>query len=175
MSHSSTLPLNATPPLQHDTSPKNLADARTELAAIIGSENIDNDQDACAAHSGSPWSGAAPTHKAALILYPASTEHVSEILRICWTRNIPVTPYSGGTGLSGSLAASRGGVCIDFRRMAKVWALNERDMDVTVQPGVGWMELNAELASKGLFFPPDPAPQAKIGGMVSRSVPHVTL
>lgn len=41
-------------------------------------------------------------------------------------------------------------------------------MDIAVQPGVGWMDLNAQLAEKGLFFPPDPSPAAKIGGMVSR-------
>lgn len=41
------------------------------------------------------------------------------------------------------------------------------DMDVTVQPGVNWMDLNKELSRKELFFPVDPAPGAQIGGMVS--------
>lgn len=45
--------------------------------------------------------------------------------------------------------------------------VHEDDMDVVVQPGVGWVELNHHLEEKGLFFPVDPAPGAKIGGMVS--------
>jgi D-lactate dehydrogenase (cytochrome) len=169
MSMTSTLPLDLTPAIHHDTTPEKLATARTELAAIVGSENINDDQETCAAHSGSRWAEASPSHKASLIVYPQNTEHVSAILSVCCRRSISVTPFSGGTGLSGSLAATRGGVCVDFRDMAGIWDLHESEMDITVQPGVGWMDLNSELAGKGLFFPPDPAPQAKIGGMVSVS------
>uniref|UniRef100_M1AGJ2 D-lactate dehydrogenase n=1 Tax=Solanum tuberosum TaxID=4113 RepID=M1AGJ2_SOLTU len=38
-------------------------------------------------------------------------------------------------------------------------------MDVVVEPGIGWMELNEYLESYGLFFPLDPGPGATIGGM----------
>jgi FAD/FMN-containing dehydrogenase len=34
--------------------------------------------------------------------------------------------------------------------------------------GVGYEELNVRLAPQGLFFPPDPGPGAKIGGMISQ-------
>jgi len=169
MSALSTLPLKSTPAIHHDTTAENLSCARTEFAAILGPEHISDDLEACAAHSGSRWSEASPSHKASLIVYPNTTQHVSEILKVCCRRRIPVTPYSGGTGLSGSLAATRGGVCMDLSSMSRVWNLHESDMDVTVQPGVGWMDLNAQLAEKDLFFPPDPAPPARIGGMVSSS------
>jgi D-lactate dehydrogenase (cytochrome) len=166
----STLSLEPTPPIYHNTTPENLTEAKEEFVAILGAENVDDNQEACVARSGSQFARALPSHKPNLILYPKTTEDVSSILKICWKRCIPAIPYSGGTGLSGSLAATRGGVCIDFRDMTKIWNLHESDMDVTVQPGVGWMELNAELASKGLFFPPDPAPGARIGGMVSLDI-----
>jgi D-lactate dehydrogenase (cytochrome) len=167
MNAQSTLSLDATPPIHYDTTPVNLSGARNEFVTFLGAESIDEDQESCTARSGSRWSQPSPSHKAALVLYPKTTEDVSSILKVCLKRSIPVTPYSGGTGLSGSLAATRGGVCIDFRDMKKIWDLHESDMDITVQPGVGWMDLNAELAEKGLFFPPDPAPGARIGGMVS--------
>ena len=51
--------------------------------------------------------------------------------------------------------------------MDKILAIHEEDMDVVVQPAVGWQDLNTLLAEQGLFFPPDPGPGAKIGGMVS--------
>ncbi|XVE75814.1 hypothetical protein DITRI_Ditri12bG0122400 [Diplodiscus trichospermus] len=38
-------------------------------------------------------------------------------------------------------------------------------MDVVVEPGIGWMELNQYLEPYGLFFPLDPGPGATIGGM----------
>jgi len=52
--------------------------------------------------------------------------------------------------------------------MDKILSFHEEDMDIVVQPSVSWMELNEELARRqsGLFFPVDPGPSAKIGGMV---------
>ncbi|KAL1105598.1 hypothetical protein V6Z11_D04G144100 [Gossypium hirsutum] len=37
--------------------------------------------------------------------------------------------------------------------MKRVKALHIRDMDVVVEPGIGWMELNEYLEPYGLFFP----------------------
>lgn len=75
-------------------------------------------------------------------------------------------PFSGGTSLEGNFSAPYGGVSIDFAFMDQIIKFNEEDMDVIVQPSVSWMELNEELKGSGLFFPVDPGPTAKIGGMV---------
>lgn len=101
-----------------------------------------------------------------MVVFPATTEEVSSIMKICHARKIPVTAYSGGTSLEGHFSATRGGICIDFARMDKVLTLHKDDLDVIVQPAVGWEMLNEELAQEGLFFPPDPGPGAMIGGMV---------
>jgi D-lactate dehydrogenase (cytochrome) len=50
--------------------------------------------------------------------------------------------------------------------MDQIVKFNKDDMDVVVQPSVSWMTLNEELSTSGLFFPVDPGPSAKIGGMV---------
>jgi D-lactate dehydrogenase (cytochrome) len=52
--------------------------------------------------------------------------------------------------------------------MDQILQFNQEDMDIVVQPSVSWMELNEELAKRqsGLFFPVDPGPSARIGGMV---------
>ncbi|XP_058105737.1 D-lactate dehydrogenase [cytochrome], mitochondrial isoform X2 [Magnolia sinica] len=46
-----------------------------------------------------------------------------------------------------------------------VKSLHVEDMDVVVEPGIGWVELNEYLKPYGLFFPLDPGPGATIGGM----------
>src|SRR3954447_15077253 len=51
--------------------------------------------------------------------------------------------------------------------MDKVVATHPDDMDVVVQPGVNWVDLNKSLEAEGLFLPLDPSPTATIGGMVS--------
>lgn len=58
------------------------------------------------------------------------------------------------------------GVSISLARMSSVVEVRVGDMDVTVQPGIKWEELNTLLKPHGLFFPMDPGPGASIGGMV---------
>ena len=101
-----------------------------------------------------------------MIVFPSITEDVSKIMKVCHKRKIPVTGYSGGTSLEGHFSATRGGICVDFSRMDKIIKLHKDDLDVIVQPALGWELLNEELGKEGLFFPPDPGPGAKIGGMV---------
>ena len=102
-----------------------------------------------------------------VVFYPRSTQQTSAILKACHERRIAVTSFSGGTSFGGALAATRGGICISFEEMKAIKVLHEDDMDVVVEPGLGWVELNEHLKPKGLFFPVDPAPGASIGGMVS--------
>lgn len=165
----STLPLTATKAPKHNTAPKELEAAWADFVAIVGSDNVSTAEDVRRLHADSEWS----THQRPpsepmpfCVVYPATTEQVSEIMKICHWRKIPVTGYSGGTSLEGHFAPTRGGICIDFGRMNKILQLHKEDLDVVVQPAVGWELLNEELAQQGLFFPPDPGPGAMIGGMI---------
>lgn len=78
-------------------------------------------------------------------------------------------PFSGGSSLEGNFSAPFGGFSIDFAFMDQILELHEDDMDVVVQPSVAWMDLNTKIKDTGLFFPVDPGPSAKIGGMVGTS------
>lgn len=165
---SSTTPLSDVEPPQHNISQSNLQAAWADFVEILGQENVSTATGDLEAHSGSDWStySRKDDEKPFLILYPSTTEEVSQIMKVCHQRVIPVTPYSGGTSLEGHFAPTRGGVCIDFRRMDQILDFHKRDLDVVVQPAIGWETLNEELAKDGLFFPPDPGPGALIGGMV---------
>ncbi|KAK9156949.1 hypothetical protein Scep_003523 [Stephania cephalantha] len=78
---------------------------------------------------------------------------------------VPIVPYGGATSIEGHTLSPSGGVCMDMTLMKNVKALHVEDMDVVVEPGIGWMDLNEYLAPYGLFFPLDPGPGATIGGM----------
>jgi D-lactate dehydrogenase (cytochrome) len=142
--------------------------AWTDFRDIVGKENLTLDRSELESHSGSSWSShpALPGDVPFCVVKPGSTQEVSAIMAICHERKIPVTAYSGGTSLEGHFAATRGGICIDFSRMDKIIKLHKEDLDVVVQPAVGWERLNEELEKDNLFFPPDPGPGAMIGGMV---------
>ncbi|KAH7381766.1 glycolate oxidase [Cadophora sp. MPI-SDFR-AT-0126] len=98
----------------------------------------------------------------------STDSEVSKIARICSKYRLPIIPFSGGSSLEGNFSAPYGGVSVDFAYMDQILQFHEEDMDIVVQPSVSWMELNEELARRqsGLFFPVDPGPSAKIGGMV---------
>ena len=165
---SSTTPLASMPALEHDTSPTNLQAAWTEFVSIVGKDNVSTDAHDIEYHSGSDWSSynTKDTERPFLIVRPSSTDEVQKIAKICFERKIPITAYSGGTSLEGHFSSTRGGICVDFVRMDKILALHKDDLDVVVQPAVGWETLNEWLAKDGLFFPPDPGSGAMIGGMV---------
>jgi D-lactate dehydrogenase (cytochrome) len=164
----STTPLGDTKGPKHNVAPVNLEAAWADFVALVGKENVSTDQADLDIHAGSNWSSyiTKEGEHPFLIVSPSTTEEVSKIMKICHERKIPVTAYSGGTSLEGHFSTTRGGICIDFGRMDKILKLHEDDLDVVVQPAVGWEDLNEELGQHGLFFPPDPGPGAKIGGMV---------
>ncbi|CAK9322942.1 unnamed protein product [Citrullus colocynthis] len=100
-----------------------------------------------------------------VVVFPRSEEEVSKIVKLCDQYKVPIVPYGGATSIEGHTLAPNGGLCIDMSLMNKVKALHVEDMDVVVEPGIGWMELNEFLEPYGLFFPLDPGPGATIGGM----------
>lgn len=164
----STTPLaNAQPP-QIDTRKTTLQAAWVDLCQIVGKENVSTSEDDCKAHSGSEWSSYTTKESEVpfAIVYPSSTEEVSKIMKVCHKRRVPVTAISGGTSLEGHFAPTRGGICIDMMHMDKILDFHPKDLDITVQPALGWEDLNEHLADHNMYFPPDPGPGAKIGGMI---------
>jgi D-lactate dehydrogenase (cytochrome) len=101
------------------------------------------------------------------VAFPQSAQDVQEIVRICATRRVPVIAFGAGTSLEGHVNAPHGGVCIDFRDMARVLAVHAEDLDCVVEPGITRKALNEHLRDQGLFFPIDPGADASLGGMAA--------
>ena len=99
------------------------------------------------------------------VAYPESTEETSHIVRLCNKHHVPIVAFGGGTSLEGQTLPTEGGLSLDFSRMKRVLELHEKDLDVTVEAGLGYVELNEILKPKYLWFPLDPGPGASIGGM----------
>lgn len=143
--------------------------AISELRYLLGNDAISTDDEDLLLHGYSEWSSINIDQLPVAVAYPKSTEEVSEIAKICHKYRVPMIPYSGGSSLEANFSAPYGGMSIDFTYMDKIISLHADDMDVVVQPSVPWMSLNEQIKDSGLFFPVDPGPSARIGGMVGTS------
>ncbi|MCL6706266.1 FAD-binding protein [Pseudomonas sp. R2.Fl] len=102
-----------------------------------------------------------------IVVYPASTEEVAEIVRIAGRHGIPITPFGAGSGLEGGAIPIEGGISLDTSRFDTILEIRPDDMIARVGAGVRRLALNHALRETGLFFPVDPGANASIGGMVS--------
>jgi D-lactate dehydrogenase (cytochrome) len=146
-----------------------LEKAISELRDALGEDAISTDDEDLMSHGYSEWSSFNIDQLPIAVAYPKSTEEVSLIVKTAGKYKVPMVPYSGGSSLEANFAAPHGGFSIDFAFMDQVLAVHADDMDVVVQPSLSWMDLNEKIAHTGLFFPVDPGPSAKIGGMVGTS------
>jgi glycolate oxidase len=105
-----------------------------------------------------------------IVVKPATAEELAEIMKICNKNKIPVTPRGAGTGLSGGALPHLGGVVVSFERMKSI-DIDERNLQVTVGPGVITEVLQNAVKEKGLFYPPDPSSRGScfIGGNIAEN------
>jgi len=100
---------------------------------------------------------------------PASAREVSDILILANRERFPVVPRGAGTGMSGGSVPVQGGVVLSLERMNAISEIDEENMFAVVGPGVVTGELQREVESWGLMYPPDPASQqfCTLGGNVA--------
>jgi len=105
------------------------------------------------------------------VLKPKTTEEISAILKICNEYKIPVTPRGAGTGLSGGALPNLGGVLLSTERLNSILNIDERNLQVIVEPGVITEVLQNAVKEKGLFYPPDPSSRGScfIGGNIAEN------
>lgn len=108
-----------------------------------------------------------PSQAPDAVVFPETTQEVSDIVKLCSLHRVPIIPFGAGTSLEGHLNAPHGGLSLDFAKMNKVIAVNQEDLDVVVEPGVTREALNEYLRDTGLFFPIDPGANATLGGMAA--------
>jgi glycolate oxidase len=110
-------------------------------------------------------------HKPDVVVFPTTTEQVSEIMKLASALQIPVTPRGAGSNLSGGSVPMSGGIVLCTTRMNKIVKIDADSFTVTTEVGVVLNDLTRELAKQNLFFPPDPQSflAATIGGCVSEN------
>lgn len=138
-----------------------------QLTSIVGAGNISTAKADIDLHAKDQSQHEA--HPAEIVVWPTQAQQVADILKLANESRIPVTPWGVGTGLEGSSIPLHGGILLSLERMNRIIEVHADDFQVTVQPGIGHKDLNAQLARYGLFFPPDPGANATVGGMLANN------
>ena len=84
------------------------------------------------------------------IVWPESTEQVSEILKLANKYKIPVTPFGGGAAVTGAPLAVKGGIILDVKKMNKILNINNFSLTAKVQSGIIGENLERRLNRFGL-------------------------
>ncbi len=72
-------------------------------------------------------------------------------------RGSPWSPAVRGPACPADRCRSQGGVVLSLERMKRIIEIDEENMVAVVEPGVVTGDLQREVESRGLFYPPDPA------------------
>lgn len=139
------------------------------LERIVGSKNIATERDKIESYlvDETPIT-IRPKPAANLILVkPASTEEVSEILKIANENKTPVYPRGGGSGLVGGAVPTRSGIILSLERMDKI-EIDRNNLMATAEAGVTLEKLINSAEEAGLFFPLHPGDEsAHVGGLIA--------
>jgi D-lactate dehydrogenase (cytochrome) len=147
-----------------------MSDLAARLGRLLPAERIStrrSDLDAAARDESS-----LPPVMPEVVVWPLGTEEVAAVVRLAAQSATPVTARGAGSSLEGNPIPVCGGIVVDLSRMNRVVAVRAGDLQVDVEPGVVYAELNRQLRPHGLFFPPSPGGSsdvATIGGMVANN------
>lgn len=103
------------------------------------------------------------------IVWPETVEEVSRLMRLAGQRKIPVTPYGGGSSMSGASKPIEGGIICDMKRMKRVLRLDEDSLIVSAQTGLLGVHLEHHLQRKGYTLGHFPLSHhsSTLGGMLA--------
>lgn len=146
-------------------SSRSVTAAANELAGLFG-DRVATGATVRAQHAHSvSWHAAEPPDA---VVWPLTTADVVAIVGVARSHRVPLIPFGAGTSLEGQVNAPLGGISVDFSRMTRIFGVEPRDLDCTVEPGVTRTLLNTHIRDLGLFFSVDPgAGEATIGGMAA--------
>jgi glycolate oxidase len=139
------------------------------LKSIVGAANVLNAKEDLVTYSydaTTMWH-----HRPDVVVFPAGTAQISQILKMANDQHIPVTARGGGTNLSGGSIPIRGGIVLCTTKMNRIISIKKETLTAEVEAGVILQDFSQALSKVGLFYPPDPqsAQGCTMGGTLAEN------
>ncbi len=139
------------------------------LSAIVGHDNVLSHPEELLVYE----CDGLPQHKhpPRAVVFPNSTEEVSEVLKLLSREGVSFAPRGAGTGLSGGALAVNRGVVIELARMRRILKIDPENRLAVVETGLVNAHLSRAVAPYGLHYIPDPSsqPACTIGGNIAEN------
>jgi len=117
--------------------------------------------------------------KTALLVRPASTQEVSDVVRVCAEHGIAIVPQGGNTGLvAGGVPHEHGAeVLLNLSRMKRVRMVDPADYTLTAEAGCVLADIQAEAEKVDRLFPLSLGAEGscQIGGNISTNAGGVAV
>ena len=147
----------------------------TALVGIVGEFHVLTDPDLTGAYA-TDWTGRY-RGRARLVVRPADTAQVAEVVRTCAAEGVPVVPQGGNTGLVGGSVPLDGGVVLSLTRLSSTDPVDVEGGQVTVGAGTTIAALHAHAEAAGLAYGVDLASRdtATVGGTIATNAGGVNV
>ncbi len=133
-----------------------------KIERIVGSENLLYSQEG---FPGFAIDGKVPN----LIVYPSSSDEISEILRVANEEGYSICPWSQGTKIEIGNIPKGLDIVLSTSRLIRIVEHDHANLTVTVGSGVKLSDLQNVLEDKKQFLPVDPmfSSMCSVGGVIS--------
>jgi FAD/FMN-containing dehydrogenase len=104
------------------------------------------------------------------VVQPVSEDEVVALVQWAGREGIPLIPRGKATSGYGGVLPIKGGVVVDFFRLAQVLEVDTVGHTATVQPGIVWEQADRQLKKHGmtLLSYPSSYPSATAGGWLAQ-------
>ena len=122
-----------------------------------------------------PWRGTYRGHTPFLAL-PNTTQQVSDLVKLCATHRVAITPQGGNTGLVDA-GTPHGEIVLSLRRMQQVRAVDPFNNSLTIEAGAPLVNAQDTADSVNRLFPLSLGSEgtATIGGLISTNAGGVAV
>lgn len=137
------------------------------LTKVIGREYVLSTPEDLAVYS---YDGTFAESRPDLVVLPASTEQVSEVVKVAAEMRVPIVARGMGSGLAaGSIPNTSGGIVVSMTRMNHILEIDTENATVRAEAGIVTADLQVAVEKIGLFYPPDPSSirHSTIGGNIA--------
>jgi glycolate oxidase len=144
-----------------------------QIRAIVGAEDVIFHPEDLLVYE---YDGSVDRSLPEAVVFPTSTQEVSQVLALAYREGVPVAGRGSGTGLSGGAIAPAGGIQIVFTKMNHILEVDQENRTAIIEPGVINLDLDTYVRKFGMRYAPDPSSQraCSLGGNIAENAggPH---